>query len=166
VYSYVYQGYWEDIGTIRAFFEANLELTAELPRFTSSTCARRSSPGRVSCPGSKINGAEIDHGVISDGCIINRGKITQSIVGCAHAHRRRHATAPDRVHGLRLLRIRGESITEFEAARAAAHWDRKNCRIENAIIDKNARIGDNVVISPAGKPDSVDHSAYFIRTVS
>jgi glucose-1-phosphate adenylyltransferase len=39
----------------------------------------------------------------------------------------------------------------------------KNTRIENAIIDKNARIGDNVVISPAGKPEHVDHPLYFIR---
>ena len=39
----------------------------------------------------------------------------------------------------------------------------ENCRIENAIIDKNARIGNNVFISPAGKPESVDHEKYFIR---
>jgi glucose-1-phosphate adenylyltransferase len=39
----------------------------------------------------------------------------------------------------------------------------KNVRIENAIIDKNARIGDDVVISPAGKPDSVDHPLYYVR---
>jgi glucose-1-phosphate adenylyltransferase len=39
----------------------------------------------------------------------------------------------------------------------------KNCRIENAIIDKNARIGDNVVITPEGKPENVDHPLYYIR---
>ncbi|HUE35899.1 MAG TPA: hypothetical protein VMO20_00805, partial [Candidatus Acidoferrum sp.] len=39
----------------------------------------------------------------------------------------------------------------------------ENCKIENAIIDKNARIGNNVKISPAGKPDHVDHELYFIR---
>ncbi|MGH7971038.1 MAG: glucose-1-phosphate adenylyltransferase, partial [Limisphaerales bacterium] len=38
-----------------------------------------------------------------------------------------------------------------------------NCRIENTIVDKNARIGDNVVISPAGKPDKVDHADYYVR---
>jgi glucose-1-phosphate adenylyltransferase len=38
-----------------------------------------------------------------------------------------------------------------------------NCKIENTIIDKNARIGNNVVISPAGKPDKLDHELYYIR---
>ena len=81
VFSYVFQGYWEDIGTIRAFFEANLDLTSELPRFNffDMTAPIFSRPRFL--PGSKINGAQIDHAVISDGCIINRAVITHSIVG-------------------------------------------------------------------------------------
>src|ERR1035437_3440159 len=81
VFAYVFQGYWEDIGTIRAFFEANLDVTSELPRFNffDMTAPIFSHPRWL--PSSKINGAQIDHAVISDGCILNRAVITHSIVG-------------------------------------------------------------------------------------
>jgi glucose-1-phosphate adenylyltransferase len=56
-----------------------------------------------------------------------------------------------------------DSIAEHERAGKPRVGIGTNCRIENAIIDKNARIGDNVVISPVGKPENVDHPLYFIR---
>ncbi|MGV3774869.1 MAG: sugar phosphate nucleotidyltransferase, partial [Verrucomicrobiales bacterium] len=81
VYSYVYQGYWEDIGTIRNFFEANLNLAEELPRFNFFDMAAPIFTRPRFLPGSKINGAEIDHAIVSDGCIINHSKIVHSIIG-------------------------------------------------------------------------------------
>ena len=81
VFSYVYQGYWEDIGTIRNFFEANLDLVTELPRFNFFDMSAPIFSRPRYLPGSKINGAQIDHAVISDGCIINRARISHSIVG-------------------------------------------------------------------------------------
>jgi glucose-1-phosphate adenylyltransferase len=56
-----------------------------------------------------------------------------------------------------------ESILEHEKTAKPRIGIGSNCRIENTIVDKNARIGDNVVISPAGKPDKVDHPHYYIR---
>jgi len=56
-----------------------------------------------------------------------------------------------------------ESIQEHEKAGKPRIGIGANCRIENTIVDKNARIGNNVVISPAGKPEKVDHPNYFIR---
>src|SRR5207244_10194178 len=81
VFSHVFQGYWEDIGTIRAFFEANLDICSELPRFNffDMTAPIFSRPRWL--PASKINGAQIDHAIISDGCIINHSEIHQSIIG-------------------------------------------------------------------------------------
>ena len=81
VFSYVFQGYWEDIGTIRSFFEANLDLASELPRFNFFDMSAPIFSRPRFLPGSKINGAQIDHAVISDGCIINRASINHSIVG-------------------------------------------------------------------------------------
>src|SRR5205085_11003758 len=81
IYSHIFQGYWEDIGTIRSFFEANLDLVNELPRFN---CFDMSAPIFTRprfLPGSKVNGAQIDHAIISDGCIINYAKIANTIVG-------------------------------------------------------------------------------------
>jgi len=81
VFSFVFQGYWEDIGTIRAFFEANLDVTNELPRFNFFDMSAPIFSRPRFLPGSKINGARIDHAVISDGCILNQSVITHSIVG-------------------------------------------------------------------------------------
>src|SRR5215469_544229 len=162
VYSYVFQGYWEDIGTIRAFFEANLDVTNELPRFNFFDMSAPIFSRPRFLPGSKINGAQVDHAVISDGCIINRSIISHSIIGlrCLVGA----GTVLNRVVLLGSDYYESyESIIEHEKAGVPRIGIGANTRIENAIIDKNARIGDNVVISPAGKPQNVDHPNYYIR---
>ncbi len=162
VFSYVYQGYWEDIGTIRNFFEANLELVTELPRFNFFDMSAPIFSRPRYLPGSKINGAQIDHAVISDGCIINRARINNSIVGL-------RTIIGD---GTELNRVVTLGSDYYESQESVERHEREgqprvgigaHCKIENAIIDKNARIGNNVTISPAGKPENVDHERYFIR---
>ena len=162
VYSSVFQGYWEDIGTIRAFFEANLDVTNELPRFNFFDMAAPIFSRPRFLPGSKINGAQIDHAVISDGCIINRASIKHSIVGL------RCIVGDGTVLNRTILLGSDyyesyESIVEHEKAGKPRIGVGAHCRIENTIVDKNARIGDNVVISPAGKPETLDHPNYYIR---
>jgi len=162
VFSYVFQGYWEDVGTIRSFFEANLDFIAELPRFNFFDMSSPVFSRPRFLPGSKINGAEIDHALISDGCIINHAKISQSIIGI-----RSLVGAGSDLS--RVVLMGGDyyesntSIMENELVGKPRIGIGQNARIENAIIDKNARIGDNVVISPAGKPENFDHPLYFIR---
>lgn len=162
VQSYVFQGYWEDIGTIRSFFEANLDLSSELPRFNFFDMASPIFTRPRFLPGSKINGAQIDHAVISDGCILNHARISNSVVGV-----RSTVGAGTELNRVVLLGCdfyeSHESIRANEAAGRPRIGIGSNCRIENAIIDKNARIGNNVVISPAGKPENVDHPLYYIR---
>jgi glucose-1-phosphate adenylyltransferase len=162
VFASVFQGYWEDIGTIRAFFEANLDVTNELPRFNFFDMSAPIFSRPRFLPGSKINGAQIDHAVISDGCIINRASITHSIVGL------RCLVGPGTVLNRTILLGSDyyeslESIRQHEQAGQPRIGVGTNCRIENTIVDKNARIGNDVVISPAGKPDKVDHPNYYIR---
>ena len=162
VFSSVFQGYWEDIGTIRSFFEANIDVTNELPRFNFFDMAAPIFSRPRFLPGSKINGAQIDHAVISDGCILNHAVIThsivglRSIVGAATVLNRTILLGSDYYESY-------ESIIEHEKAGKPRIGVGANCRIENAIIDKNARIGDNVKMSPAGKPENVDHQSYYIR---
>jgi glucose-1-phosphate adenylyltransferase len=162
VFSYVYQGYWEDIGTIRAFFEANLDFIAELPRFNFFDMSAPIFSRPRFLPGSKINGAQIDHALISDGCIINHAAIREAIIGI----RSLVGSGSDLN---RVILMGGDyyesnaSITENENVGKPRIGIGQNTRIENAIIDKNARIGDNVVISPADKPEHFDHALYFIR---
>jgi glucose-1-phosphate adenylyltransferase len=162
VFSHVYQGYWEDIGTIRSFFEANLDVTSELPRFNFFDMAAPVFSRPRFLPGSKINGAHIDHAVVTDGCIINHARIKHSIVGI-----RSLVGAGSELNRVILLGCdyyeSQASIDESTRANRPRIGVGLNTRIENAIIDKNARIGDNVVISPAGKPENHDHPLYFIR---
>ena len=162
VFSYVYQGYWADIGTIRNFFEANLDLVTELPRFNFFDMSAPIFSRPRYLPGSKINGAQIDHAVISDGCIINRARINQSIVGL-------RTIIGD---GTELNRVVILGSDYYESMESVERHEKEgmprvgigaHCKIENAIIDKNARIGNNVVISPAGKPENLDHEHYFVR---
>ncbi|HAV64293.1 MAG TPA: glucose-1-phosphate adenylyltransferase [Verrucomicrobiales bacterium] len=162
VFAYIYQGYWEDIGTIRSFFEANLDIASELPKFNFFDMSAPIYTRPRFLPASKINGAAIDHAVISDGCIINRCQISHSIVGI-----RSLVGEGSRLHrvicmGNDYYESR-ESIDDFSAAGIPKIGIGLNTRIENAIIDKNARIGDNVVISAEGKPENADHPLYFVR---
>ena len=162
VFSYVFQGYWEDIGTIRAFFEANLDVAAELPRFNFFDMSAPIFSRPRFLPGSKINGALIDHAVVTDGCIINKAKITNSIIGLRT--RVDTGTELNRVVALGCDYYEShESITAHERAGQPRIGIGAGCYIENAIIDKNARVGNNVRISPAGKPENLDHERYYIR---
>ena len=162
VFSYVFQGYWEDVGTIRSFFEANLDAASELPRFNFFDMSAPIFSRPRFLPGSKVNGAQIDHAVISDGCIINHARINNSVIGL------RTIVGPrselNRVVVLGCDYYESQiSIEEHERAGKPRIGIGSGCKIENAIIDKNARIGDNVVLSPAGKPENFDHPLYYIR---
>jgi len=162
VFSHVFQGYWEDIGTIRSFFEANLDVTSELPRFNFFDMAAPIFSRPRFLPASKINGAQIDHAVISDGCILNHAVIAHSIVGL------RSLVGPGTVLNRTILLgsdyyESNESIMDHAKMGQPPIGIGSNCRIDNTIVDKNARIGNGVVITPAGKPQNVDHKNYFIR---
>ena len=162
VFSYVYRGYWEDIGTIRNFFEANLDLVSELPKFNFFDMSAPIFSRPRFLPGSKINGATVDHAVIADGCIINRATIRNTVVGLR--------TIMGEGSELNRVVILGSDYYESQSSVERHEQEGlprmgigRNSKIENAIIDKNARIGDNVTISPAGKPENFDHERYYIR---
>ncbi len=162
VFSYIFQGYWEDIGSISSFFNANLDVTSELPRFNFFDMSAPIFSRPRFLPASKINGAHINHAIISDGCIINHAEISHSIIGI----RSMVGTGSELK---RVILLGGDyyesqaSILENEVLGKPRIGIGQNTKIENAIIDKNARIGNNVVISPAGKPENLDHPLYYIR---
>jgi glucose-1-phosphate adenylyltransferase len=100
--------------------------------------------------------------MVADGCILNPCRIRHSIVGV-----RSLIGGGTELH--RVVSLGNdfyeprESIEEHRKQGVPPMGIGVNCRIENTIIDKNARIGNNVVITPAGKPEQVDHPLYFIR---
>jgi len=161
-YSYVYQGYWEDVGTIKTFFDANLDAASELPKFNFFDMSSPIYTRPRFLPASKINGAAIDHAVLSDGCIINRAQISDSIVGV-------RSVVGD---GTMIQRVVMMGADYYEADSSINHnisinrpliGIGSNTRIQNAIIDKNARIGNNCVVSPAGKDANMDGDGFYVR---
>jgi len=162
VHAYVYQGAWEDIGTIRAFFDASLDLTSATPRFDFFDMNAPIFTRARFLPASKINGGMIEQSLISDGCIINRATIRQTVLGL-------RSVVGEGTELTRTVMMGSDyyesnaSILKHEAEGKPRVGVGRNTRIENAIIDKNARIGDNCTISPAGKDKDVDHPLYFVR---
>ena len=162
LFSYVYQGYWEDIGTIKAFFDANLDLVNEVPKFNFfDTQAPIYTHARY-LPASKIVRGHIERAAIADGCIIVDARIEHAIIGI-RSRIESGATVKDSI-------LMGhddyETPEEIQAGIARGMPPLgvgKNTYVERAIIDKNARIGDNVRISPEGKPENYDGDNYNIR---
>jgi glucose-1-phosphate adenylyltransferase len=161
VNSFIFQGYWEDIGTIRSFYEANLDLAKIVPAYDFFDAQRPIFTNPRFLPASKINAARIDQAIISDGCIITDASIVRSVIGVRSIIESKTEIVDTVVMG----------ADYFERNRSAGDPSRdvtpigigSNCRIRCAIIDKNARIGNNVVIDPAGKPADFDGDQYFIR---
>jgi glucose-1-phosphate adenylyltransferase len=162
VFSHVFQGYWEDIGTIRAFFDANLDLASVMPKFDFFNMAAPIFTRPRFLPASKINGGSIEQSLVSDGCIINHATISHSLIGLR--------SLVDQGSQLHRVVVMGCDYYETAAsiAQHQAHGRPRigigqNTRITNAIIDKNARIGNDCVITPEGKSSSVDHPLYYVR---
>ena len=151
VQAYIFQGYWEDIGTIRAFFETNLALTDTLPPFSFFDMTAPIFTHMRFLPGSKVNGATVRQAIMSDGCIISDAHIERAVIG-VRSIIRSGSTIKNSV-------VMGSDY--YEETRPAEPGEPplgigENCVVDHAIIDKNARIGAGVVITPEGKGENAD----------
>src|SRR4029453_16438221 len=81
VNAFIFQGYWEDVGTVRAFYEANLDLTDVVPEYSFFDTEAPIYTHPRFLPGSKANGATLRQAIISDGCIISDAHIERSVIG-------------------------------------------------------------------------------------
>jgi glucose-1-phosphate adenylyltransferase len=158
VSAYIFQGYWEDIGTIRAFFEANLDLTDIVPEYSFFEADSPIYTHPRFLPGSKINGATMRQAIISDGCIISDAHLERCVIGVRSIIRSGATIRNSIVMGADHF----EQLSPPNPSRPPIGIGR-NCVIDRAIIDKNARIADGVVITPEGKPRDFDGEGYFIR---
>ena len=159
VFAYIFQEYWEDIGTVRAFFEANLALSDPVPRFNFFDHINPIYTQHRFLPDSKVSGTQVQRAIIADGCVISDANIDRAVIGI------RSVIGSGTT--IRNSVLMGADYYQTEA------WEPNpglpplgigcRCHIEGTIIDKNARIGDGVVITPAGKPDNADGENYCIR---
>lgn len=159
VNAYLYQGYWEDVGTIRSFYEANLDLCEPLPKFNLYDATAPVFTHARYLPGSKIIKSRIERSVIAEGCVINDAVIERSLIGLRS---RIQAGAVIR-DSLLMGQDYYDTPDRDHPAGAPPMGIGHDTHIERTIVDKNARIGYGVRITPEGKPDSADGPNYFIR---
>ena len=110
-------------------------------------------------PASKVNSAKVDQAILSDGCIITDATIERSLIGLRTIIEAGTVVRDSVLMGADYFPHEDPRRNEFDVAVGIG----KDCKINKAIIDKNARIGDGCVITPEGKPDHVDGENYYIR---
>src|SRR5213595_1275300 len=156
VSAFIFKRYWEDIGTIRAFYEANLDLTDVVPEYSFFEPESPIYTHPRFLPGSKINGATLRQAIISDGCIISDAHLERCVVGIRSVIRSGATIRNSIVMGADYFELERTDPSQTPMGVG------RNCVIDRAIIDKNARIADGVVITPEGKPQNLDAENYFI----
>lgn len=160
--AYIFDGYWEDIGTVGAFFEANLALTEPNPEFDFH---KQDKPIYTHCrflPGTKIFGTKIDRANIADGSVIRADSLERCVIGIRSIIE--GGTSLKNVIMMGADYYESQEEREYNVSRGVPPIGiGRNCKIENAIIDKNARIGDNCVLSPKGKPDKWEAEGLYVR---
>jgi glucose-1-phosphate adenylyltransferase len=162
VVSYPFYGYWADIGTIRSFYEANVDLTATLPKFNFYHESHPIYTRARFLPGSKLHNCHLQQSLVSEGSFLNGSDIRNSVIGIRSRIGYETTISRSYIMGADFY----ETLDQFE----------ENARdnipnigigdhttITNAIIDKNARIGNNVIISNPKKHTHFDGDNFYVR---
>ena len=153
-----FRGYWEDIGTMRAFYEASLALANPDPPFVFHMHGAPTYTEPRFLGATRIENCRVNQAMISDGCYIHGSKITESVIGI-----RSVISSEARVTRTVMM---GADGYEGDIARQPGGPPLgigRGCEIEGAILDKNARIGDGVRITPKPPGTNEDHDYYFVR---
>lgn len=156
VYGFDFDGYWEDIGTIRSFYETNLKLTSSTPPFNFYDPSAPIYTHARFLPGSVVEDSELKDVLLTDGCRIRKAEIEHSILGV-----RSQVSAGAHIKDSILM---GADYFDAEtSSRAIPLGIGPNCYVEGAILDKNVRLGEGVVIKPFPRDKDLDRETWFVR---
>ena len=162
VFSYAFQGYWEDVGTIKAYFDANISFGSKNPPFDFYdedapiyTHVRYLSP-------SKVEKATITSSIIADGCRIENATIKESVIGLRSVIQSGSTLEKVIMMGSDFYET-SEDIERLNVKHLPKVGIGKKCTLKNVIIDKNVRIGNEVVITNKKKIQHQDSEFYCIR---
>ena len=164
VQAFLFNGYWEDIGSIGAFYKANLDMTAAIPPFNLFDADAPMLTRARYLPPSKVHNCVIDDSIVSDGCIINGAKISRSVIGLRARIGEGAQIEASYIMGADYYQTLEDMLSDRNANRPRLGIG-ENSIIRRAIIDKNARIGAQVkLLNDAGaeNADGPDGS-YYIR---
>jgi len=155
VFAYPFSGYWEDIGTIKAFFDAHMALTLDNPPFNFYDQDKPIFTHARFLPAAKFSGSGIDSSVVCEGSIIGNANISESIIGVRSVIRDKS----------KLSRVIFMGADYYDGADDGSHplGVGKNCRITNAIIDKDVSIGDGVQLVNTRNVQNAEQDGIIIR---
>jgi glucose-1-phosphate adenylyltransferase len=156
VYGYVFDGYWRDIGTIHSFYETNLAFTTSNSPFSFHSSKYPIYSAALSLPSSVIENSELRDVMLAEGCQILGAKIEHSVIGiCSQIAN--GVTIKDSI-------MMGADYYPTEKNQSAISMGiGANCQIEGAILDKNVRIGEGVIIRPFPRDVDMDCGNWFVR---
>ena len=162
VLSYQYEGYWTDIGNIYSFFEANIALTQDLPLFNLFDSSQTVYTRARMLPPAKLSGTNVNKAIIAEGCIIHAKELTNSVVGIRERIGIETVIKNSYIMGCDYYE-NIEQINEKTSKSIPILGIGERCKIENAIIDKNCSIGNDVTIKGGAHLEKVDHPLYTIK---
>lgn len=153
-----FEGYWEDIGTIRSFYETNLSLAQPNPRFELHDQQGPIYTRARFLPGSVIDGATLENVMLTDGCQVGSAEIHDSIVGL-------RSRIGDGVYMSRSILMGSDYYDPINGPYPGGIplGIGRGCHIEGAIIDKNARLGPGVIIKPFPRGTELDSKDWAVR---
>lgn len=165
VIAYAFQGYWEDIGTIKSFFDANLKL-AQIPskfEFFDPSSPTYTSPRFL--PPAKLENCKITDAIISHGCFLSDCSVQNAIIGL-RSHIERGVEIKDAMIIGADYYESPEQREELLAKGGVPLGIGENSKIHNSIVDKNARVGKNcLIVNKEGVQESErEKDGYFIRS--
>jgi glucose-1-phosphate adenylyltransferase len=160
ILSYQYEGYWTDIGSIPSFFDANLGLTDEIPKFNLFDKRSIFSRARM-LPPSKLSGTSLHNAMISDGCIIHAAHISRSVIGIRTRIGVGTTIINTYVMGNDYYQTL-EQIAAYKLENRPLMGVGERCYINNAILDKNCYIGNDVKINGGSHLEDGDFGTYTV----
>ena len=161
VTSYEFDGYWEDIGTIKSFFESNLALTDTIPEFNLYDNESYIYTRARLLPGSKIMGTTMEHCLMSEGCIVEASRIVRSVIGIRSRIAKGTTIENSIIMGNDQFQSR-EFIDNASSEKPAMGVGQR-CYLNNCIIDKNVAIGNDVRIVGGDHIPDGDHQYHYMR---
>jgi glucose-1-phosphate adenylyltransferase len=162
VYAYPFDGYWEDIGTIRSFYEASLGLLETVPRFDFYDESHPIYTYRYHLPSTKVNQSHVLASMLADGAIIDRSEVIRSIIGLRGIVRTDTMIEASIVMGADYYES-AEQIAQNAQQSVPPIGIGSGCFIRHAIIDGNARIGDEVMLVNKHGFEEMEAENYAIR---
>lgn len=162
VQAHVFRGYWEDVGTIASYFNAGLELTQPIPPFDFYDASRPIYTQTRFLPATRIEGCTLNAALVSEGCILMAAEIQHSVIGI-----RSRIGQGTRIKDTLMLGADAyetlEEISRAQSRGVPPIGIGRDCLIQHAIIDKNARIGNGVRILNEARTEQADGPGHYIR---